>query len=220
MGVNLWGESPLSIGLFPHALVVDLFGRQVGGVVLGVVGVKVHGPGVAAFDAELARQAPFKIRGVDPQQFDAAGNGFSASGEKLDGRFGILGHHAVDALVGQDIAPVRGAKVVRLVGAVAHGAAIILSDRDGCCCSSLLNLKKFVLKSLGCVRQAGTVSHKGRGHVHRQLVSPDPIALCIDCISSRREKPCCRIPDIYSEPLRPEPISRFRTLFDTARSAE
>ena len=53
-----------------------------------------------------------------------------------------------------------------------------------------------------------------------KVVNQDPIALYIDCISSRHEKPYCRILDIYSGPLRLEPIFQFRILVDTGQTAK
>ena len=48
-------------------------------------------------------------------------------------------------------------------------------------------------------------------------ISPDPIVLCIDYISSHHEKPYCRNQDIHSGPLRLEPMFLYQTLVDTGQ---
>jgi len=53
-----------------------------------------------------------------------------------------------------------------------------------------------------------------------KVVSPDPISLCIYYISSHREKPYCRIPDMYSGHLRQVPIfsSEFSSIRDRSQN--
>ncbi len=53
-----------------------------------------------------------------------------------------------------------------------------------------------------------------------EWISPDLIALYIDCISSRHEKLYCRTRDIYSGPLRLESIFQYRTLVGTGQPGE